>query len=133
MRPRSALLFHEAGDGAHEVVFGEDLETSIAHFDKDRRVLMAEEVGDALDGCAPGHLRQRLAHYFAEMQPPPEPPVNKPSSFARRRATTKHSSSFTWMMSSRIFRFMVVGKKSSPIPSTTYVLALMVCPVLTKS
>src|SRR5437879_9349151 len=68
MRPRSALLFHEAGDGAHEVVFGEDLETSIAHFDKDRRVLMAEEVGDALDGCAPGHLRQRLAHYFADDQ-----------------------------------------------------------------
>src|SRR6266566_1258900 len=66
MRPRSALLFHEAGDGAHEVVFGEDLKTRVAHFDKDRRVLMAEDVGDALDGCGPGHLRQRLAHNFAD-------------------------------------------------------------------
>src|SRR5438876_10978421 len=54
-----------------------------------------------------------------DRHPPPEPPVNSPSNLASRRATTKHSSSFTWIMSSRIFKFIVVGKKSSPMPSTT--------------
>src|SRR6266852_4158272 len=62
---RSALLLHERSDGAHEVVLGEDLETRVAHFDKDRGILMAEDVRDALDGRGPRHLRQRLAHHFA--------------------------------------------------------------------
>src|SRR5437879_11248909 len=62
---RSTLLFHEAGDGAHEVVLGEDFETRVAHFDKDRGILVAEDVRDALDGRSPRHLRERLAHYFA--------------------------------------------------------------------
>src|SRR6266581_5377837 len=61
----STLLFHEAGDGAHEVVLGEDLEARVAHFDKDRRILVAEDLRDALDGRGLRHLRERLAHHFA--------------------------------------------------------------------
>src|SRR5258708_6532423 len=62
---RSALLFHEAGDGAHQIVLGEDLETRVAHLDKDRGILMAEDVCDALDRRGSRHLRQRIAHHFA--------------------------------------------------------------------
>src|ERR1700731_1093183 len=62
---RSAFLFHEAGDGAHQIVLGEDFEVSVAHLDKNRGILMTEDVSDALDGRGPGHLRQRLAHHFA--------------------------------------------------------------------
>src|SRR6266481_3640619 len=62
---RSAFLFHEAGDGAHQIVLGEDFEVSVAHLDKNRGILMTEDVRDALDGCGPGHLRQRLAHHLA--------------------------------------------------------------------
>src|SRR6266849_1563183 len=62
---RSALLLHERSDGAHEVVLGEDLETRVAHFDKDRGILMAEDLGDALDGGGPRHLWHRFAHHFA--------------------------------------------------------------------
>src|SRR5229473_1972840 len=61
----SALLFHEAGDGAHEIVFGENLEMRISHIDEDRRILMTKDVGDALDGRGLRNLRQRLAHHFA--------------------------------------------------------------------
>src|SRR5260370_25725863 len=62
---RSALLLHERSDSAHEVVFGKDLETRVAHFDKDRGILMAEDLGDALDGRGPSHLWHRFAHHFA--------------------------------------------------------------------
>src|SRR5438876_11908280 len=60
-----AFLFHEAGDGAHQVVLGEDLETRVAHFDKHRGILAAEDLRDALDGRGPRDLWQRLAHHFA--------------------------------------------------------------------
>src|SRR6202030_3396766 len=63
---RSTFLFHEAGDGAHQIVFGENLEMRISHIDKDRGILVAEDVGDALDGRGLRHLRQRLAHHFAD-------------------------------------------------------------------
>src|SRR6267378_2862713 len=63
---RSAFLFHEAGDGAHQIVFGEDLEMRISHIHKDGRVLMTEDVGNPLDGRGLRHLRQRLAHRFAD-------------------------------------------------------------------
>src|SRR5258708_34430534 len=56
------FLFHEAGDGAHEIVFGENLEMRISHIDEDRRILMTKHVGDALDGRGLRNLRQRLAH-----------------------------------------------------------------------
>src|SRR6202521_5544481 len=62
---RSAFLFHEAGDGAHQIVLGEDFEVSVAHLDKNRGIFMTECVSDALDGRGPGHLRQGLAHHFA--------------------------------------------------------------------
>ena len=45
----------------------------------------------------------------------------------------KHSLSSTRTMSSRIFRFIVDGKKSSPMPSTLYEKALVTRPCLTKS
>src|SRR5712664_4480665 len=62
----SAFLFHEAGDGAHQVVLGEDLEARVAHFHEDCGIFVAEDVGDALDRSSARHLRQRLAHYFAD-------------------------------------------------------------------
>src|SRR6202158_2792249 len=62
---RSTFLFHEAGDGAHQIVLSEDLEMRIPHIHKDRRILVAEDVGDALDGRGLRHLRQRFAHHFA--------------------------------------------------------------------
>src|SRR6266705_1609063 len=62
---RSAFLFHEAGDGAHQIVLGEDFEVSVAHLDKNRGILVTEDVSDALDGRGPGHLWQRFAHHFA--------------------------------------------------------------------
>src|SRR5438876_5901929 len=58
-----AFLFHEAGDGAHEIVLGEDLEARVAHFDKHSGILMAEDLRDALDGRGARHLRQRIAHH----------------------------------------------------------------------
>src|SRR5204863_714308 len=60
-----AFLFHEAGDGAHQVVLGEDLETRVAHFDKHSGILMAEDLRDALDRRGPRDLRQGIAHDFA--------------------------------------------------------------------
>src|SRR6266567_896253 len=66
-KPRKLpFLFHEAGDGAHQIVLGEDFETRVAHFDKDRRILVAEDLRDALDGRGLRHLRERLAHHFAD-------------------------------------------------------------------
>src|SRR6202171_4232871 len=65
MEMRSTFLFHEAGDGAHKIVLSEDLEMRISHIHKDRRILVAEDVGDALDGRGLRHLRQRFAHHFA--------------------------------------------------------------------
>src|SRR6266571_2650175 len=62
---RSAFLFHEAGDGAHQIVLGEDFEVSVAHLDKNRGIPVTEDVSDALDGRGPGHLWQRFAHHFA--------------------------------------------------------------------
>src|ERR1700733_16052110 len=46
---RSALLIHEAGDGAHEVVLGENLKTRVAHFDKYRGILVAQDVRHPFD------------------------------------------------------------------------------------
>src|SRR6267143_790737 len=63
---RSAFLLHEAGDGAHEIVFGEDLEVRIAHVDKNRGVLVAQDVRDALDRRGPRNLRQGRAHHFTD-------------------------------------------------------------------
>src|SRR6266446_930406 len=62
----SALGFHETGDGAHQIVFGEDLETGVTHFHEDGGIFVAKDVGDALDGSGARHLRQRLAHHFAD-------------------------------------------------------------------
>src|SRR5229473_7547235 len=67
-RSPSALGFHEAGDGAHQIVFGEDLETGVAHFHEDGGIFVAEDVGDALDRRGARHLRQGLAHHFAHDQ-----------------------------------------------------------------
>src|SRR6266404_1676149 len=64
----SALGFHEAGDGAHQIVFGEDLETGVAHFHEDGGIFVAQDVGDALDRRGARHLRQGLAHHFAHDQ-----------------------------------------------------------------
>src|SRR6266851_4850253 len=61
----STLLFHEAGDGAHEVVLGQDFEACVTHLDKDRGIFVAKDMRDALDGRGLRHLRERLAHHFA--------------------------------------------------------------------
>ena len=66
---RSAFCgFHEAGDGAHEVVLGENLETVVAHFDEDRGILVTQNVRDALDRSGSRNLWKRLAHHFAHYQ-----------------------------------------------------------------
>ena len=62
---RSAFGFHEAGDGAHEVVLGENLEARFAHFDEDGGILVTQNVRDAIDRRGARNLRQRLAHDFA--------------------------------------------------------------------
>src|SRR6266852_4408257 len=67
---RSALLLHERSDSAHEVVLGEDLKTRVAHLDKDRGILMAENLGDALDGRGPRHLWHGFVHHFANDELP---------------------------------------------------------------
>jgi hypothetical protein len=64
---------------------------------------------------------------------PPEPPAKIPSSRARSRVIRKHSLSSTRTISSMSFRFIVDGKKSSPIPSTLYVNGFVIRPLLTKS
>src|SRR5271157_3054177 len=62
---RSAFLFHQAGDGAHQIILGEYLELRFFHFHEDRGVLVAQNIGDAFDGSRLGNQRQRLAHHFA--------------------------------------------------------------------
>ena len=64
---------------------------------------------------------------------PPEPPTKRPSRRVMSRVIEKHSLSSTRTMSSRILRFIVVGKKSSPMPSTLYEKGLVMRPVFTKS
>src|SRR5580704_9527706 len=64
----SAFLFHEAGDRAHQVVLGENLEARAAHFDENRWILVAQNVRDTLDRGAARDLRQRFAHHFAHHQ-----------------------------------------------------------------
>jgi hypothetical protein len=60
-----AFLFHEGGDGAHQIVFGENLEFGAVHFHEDGGIFVAQDVGDALDGRRCRNARQRLAHDFA--------------------------------------------------------------------
>ncbi len=55
----------------------------------------------------------------ATIAAPPEPPVRMPSIVASFRVITKQSRSGVTITSSMIFRSMVPGKKSSPMPSTT--------------
>src|SRR2546425_4748231 len=62
----SPRLFHQPGDGAHQIVFGEDLIVGVVHFDEHGRAFVAQKVGDALHGSFPRHLRQRLAHDLAD-------------------------------------------------------------------
>ena len=64
---------------------------------------------------------------------PPEPPTKSPSRRVSSRVMRKHSLSSTRTISSMILRFIVVGKKSSPMPSTLYEKGLVMRPVLTKS
>ena len=45
-----AFLFHEAGNGAHQIVFGEDFEFGAVHFDENGGIFVTENVGDALNG-----------------------------------------------------------------------------------
>lgn len=61
----SALLFHEAGDGVHEVELGEDFELATGHFDEDSGALAAEELSDAFDRGVAGNAGKRGAHDFA--------------------------------------------------------------------
>ncbi len=49
-KSHSTLLFHEAGDGAHQIVLGKDFKARVAHLNKHSRIFMAEDVRDALDG-----------------------------------------------------------------------------------
>ncbi len=65
-KENSALLFHDAGDGVHEVEFGEDFEFAVGHFDEDGGAGMAEEMGDALDGRIAGDARKCFGHDFAD-------------------------------------------------------------------
>src|SRR5579863_9028803 len=61
----STLLFHEAGDGAHQIVFGENFEFGAVHFHEDGGIFVAENVSDPLDGRRAGNARERLTHDFA--------------------------------------------------------------------
>ena len=49
---------------------------------------------------------------------PHEPPQNRPSCRTSSRVIRKHSLSSTRTISSMILRFIVPGRKSSPMPST---------------
>ena len=64
-------------------------------------------------------LPLRSAYFTAPATAAPqEPPTNRPSSRVSRRVMRKHSLSSTRTISSMIWRFIVDGRKSSPIPST---------------
>src|SRR5271168_4497791 len=65
---RSALLFHQPGDGAHQVVLGEDFEACAIQFDENRGIFVAKNVRDALHRRAAGNPRDGLAHHFANHQ-----------------------------------------------------------------
>src|SRR5215469_12556055 len=67
---RSALLFHQTRDRAHQVVLGENFELRFLEFHKDSGIFVAENVGDALDRRGPRNSRQRLAHHFPHHQLP---------------------------------------------------------------
>jgi hypothetical protein len=61
-----ALLADEACDGVHEIKFGEDFKFCAWHFNKDRGAIVAEDVGDSLNGSVRCNLRERGAHHFAD-------------------------------------------------------------------
>src|SRR6267154_1601403 len=61
----SALGIHKRGHGAHQIVFGQDLEARVAHLHEDGWIFVAEDIGHTLNGSGAWHLRQRLAHHFA--------------------------------------------------------------------
>src|SRR5262249_24064883 len=63
-----ALLFHQPGDGAHQVVFGENLVAALAQLVEHRWALVAQEVRHPLDWHILGHARKRLAHDLADHQ-----------------------------------------------------------------
>src|SRR5271165_579294 len=62
---RLAFLLHERGDGAHEVVLGENFKVCVAHVHEDRRILVAQDIGDAFHRSVARDLRHGLAHHFA--------------------------------------------------------------------
>lgn len=66
MRKRLALLFHDAGDGVHQIELGEDFEFAGGHFDEDGGAGMAEEMGDAFDGSVAGDAGKGFGHDFAD-------------------------------------------------------------------
>ena len=59
-------LADEAGDGVHQIKFGEDFELAAGHFDEDGGAFVAEDVGDAINGGVGGDLREGSAHDFAD-------------------------------------------------------------------
>src|SRR5579863_8045165 len=63
-----ADLLDEFGYSAHQIVFGEDFVTAVAHDDKDGGAFVAKQMGDAFDGGVARDLRQRFAHHFANDQ-----------------------------------------------------------------
>ena len=58
---------------------------------------------------------------------PADPPARIPSSRARRRQVFSDWKSFTCTTSSITEKSIVPGMKSSPIPSTLYVRACVIC------
>lgn len=58
-------MFHEAGDGVHEIELGEDFEFSGGHFDENGGAFAAKELGNAFDGRVAGNTRKSGAHDFA--------------------------------------------------------------------
>lgn len=61
----SALLFHEGGDGVHEVELGEDFEFAGGHFDEDGGAGVGKELSDAFDGRVGGNAGESVGHDFA--------------------------------------------------------------------
>lgn len=64
----SADLLDKFGDGAHEVVFGENFVAALAHLHEYGGALVAQEMRDTLDGGVARDLRQGFAHDFADDQ-----------------------------------------------------------------
>src|SRR5579875_1504185 len=66
LKADSAFLFHERGDGVHEIKLCENLEFAIGHFDENGGTGVSEKLCDTLDGGVGRNAREGFAHDFAD-------------------------------------------------------------------